>query len=397
MSASPLSLFTPDDVCSESKTLNKLCNESSLTDIKKIIEECGIVGAGGAGFPSHVKIDSRANTILLNCAECEPLLQADRQLLAKYAYEILAALSNLAKSLGATAVIAVKKSYAATILAVQKSLVEYPHILLVELNDIYPVGDEIVLIYEALGIVVPPGSLPIEVGCIVFNVETVYNMYHAFKHRQHVTHKWVTIIGEVEHPTTALFPLGMPIAEAIKQAGEVTVSNPTFVIGGPMMGTIAQPTAQITKTTNAVLVLPSEHILKNSTSSQSFVNLNRVASACCQCRTCTEMCPRNLLGYPIEPHRIMRALAARDASSKALHGMMYCSLCGLCEKVACPQSLAPRSLIKTFKTALAKEGIRPEKCKADSTSHTRNGRMVNASRLKMRLGLAKYDVNAPME
>jgi len=381
----------------------------TIDSMKEVIKACGIVGAGGGGFPSHLKLDSRAHTILLNCAECEPLLQVDQQLLANYASEIVSALHRLADALGASAVVAVKKSYTAAISAVECEIEKLSgqtesRIRLALLDEIYPAGDEIVLIYEALGLVVPPGSLPIDVGCIVFNVETVYNMYHAFEHGTPVTHKWVTIVGEVERPVTALLPVGMPIAEAIKHAGQITVDNPAFILGGPMMGGLIYASKEtIKKTTNAILVLPSDHslILRNnygqaSDKTPAMVNLNRVASACCQCRTCTDMCPRNQLGHPIEPHRIMRALAARDTSSSAFGGTMYCSFCGVCETMACPQSLAPRSLIGTIRTALKESGVKPEKYEPGTVSCTRNGRLVGAKRLTMRLGLSKYDIEAPL-
>ena len=367
-----------------------------LEEIKNILSDCGVVGAGGGGFPSHLKLDTRCKTILLNCAECEPLTQVDHQLLAAYAPEILLTLNHLAAVLDANVVVAVKKSFTAAISAVENKLDKYPRTRLVLLDDVYPAGDEIVLIYEALGIVVPPGALPIEAGCVVFNTETVYNMYNALLLRQPVTHKWVTIVGEVKHPVTARVPIGTNLKEAIKRAGEITTQSPVFIVGGVMMGGIASPSDEMKKTTNCLLVLPSDHTLALKSSNRQ-ADLNRIASACCQCRTCTDMCPRYLLGHPIQPHRIMRALSARNAKADAYGGVMYCSMCGVCEVIACPQSLAPRAMIKIFKTALADAGVKPEKREAAPVTCAREGRLVHANRLKMRLGLAKYDLEAPME
>lgn len=396
----------------------------SLDEIKQTLENCGVVGAGGGGFPAHLKLDPRAKTILVNCAECEPLLQVDRQLLTCYTEEILHALGILAGALDASVVIAVKGSYTAAVEAVENmgGVFSPANFKIALLDNIYPIGDEIVLIYEALGITVPPGSLPIESGCIVFNVETVYNMYHALVHDRPVTHKWVTIAGEVENPVTVNVPVGTPIHEAVKLAGKITTKIPVFILGGPMMGKVIcsdqvsripsqawdngaasrhpAPDAgspklnEITKTTGAILVLPADHTLvqKSSTSSTNF---KRALSACCQCRTCTDMCPRNQLGHPIEPHRIMRGLSSTDTDT--FYGTMYCSGCGVCETIACPQSLAPRALIKTFRTELSKAGIKAEKRAAAPISDTREGRLVNANRLKIRLGLSKYDVPAPLE
>ena len=372
------------------------------TDINKLkaaIEAAGIVGAGGGGFPSHLKIDSRIKTILLNCAECEPLLQVDQQLLANFAKEILTALNHLAKALNATAIVVIKKSYTDAIHAVTNELKDFPNISISLLGETYPAGDEVILIYEALGIVVPPGGLPIDANCVVFNTETIYNMYLAFTHNQLITHKWITIVGEVKKPTTVYAPIGTSIIDAVQKYSGGTnlpLEECSFISGGPMMGKIVHGQDKIDKTTKAIIVLPTNHCLVQKNGKNS-TNLNRVASACCQCRTCTDMCPRYLLGHPIEPHRIMRAMADRNTKSTAFNGAMYCSLCGLCETIACPQSLAPRSLIHEVKNALSKEGIKPEKCHPLKVELLRSGRQVSVKRLKLRLDLTKYDVIAPMQ
>ena len=392
----------------------------SVDELKKIIEDAGIVGAGGGGFPTHLKVDSRADTILLNCAECEPLLTVHQQLLTKYVREILSALGKLSEVLDADVIVAVKKSYTDTISAVKDAAIAMgmqsvqsadvstamdsfpapyengftfpnnPRIRLALLHETYPAGDEILLIHETTGKVVQPGTFPIESGCIVLNVETVYNIHNALEHGTAVTHKWLNVIGEVAQPATIRVALGTPISEAIAAAGGTTIKKPAYISGGPMMGSPVTPSDTITKTTNAIIVLPDDHYLIRRFGSNRTADLNRVASACCQCRTCTDLCPRNQIGYPIEPHKIMRALSARDTASNAFHGAMYCSMCGICEMVACPQSLAPRSLIKTFRKAMTEAGVRPQKCNASPISDVIAYRKVDVNRLKMRLGLAKY-------
>lgn len=356
---------------------------NNIAELKKSVKDWGIVGAGGAGFPTHKKLDSRAHTIILNCAECEPLLNLHNQLLTHFTDEILTALCKVAEILEAKPIVAIKECYTEAINAVSK------HLKVAVLKDLYPAGDEILLINEVSGVVVPPGTLPIESGFIVLNVETVYNIAMA----KPVTHKWITIAGEVERPVTVNVPIGITIKEAVKYAGTVTTEDPVYIAGGPMMGCVADVSYQIKKNTNAIIVLPKGHKLtqKGNTS----VNLNRASSACCQCGSCTEMCPRFLLGYPIQPHRIMRALVARDASSDAFKGVAHCSLCGLCEMLACPQSLSPRSLIKLFKPALhtsvgATALGRPQ---IADMPHKR----ISTKRLKMRLGLTKYDLNTSFE
>jgi len=364
----------------------------SIDELKKIIKDCGIVGAGGAGFPTHLKMDSRAKTIVLNCAECEPLLKVHQQLLAQHTCEILSALRKLSEILDVDIIIAIKKSYIDTIAAVNKAIEKHPRMRIALLSTRYPVGDEIILTLEALGIVIPPGTLPIESGCLVLNVETVYNIYNALEHGAAVTHKWVSITGEVAKPTTACIKIGTSIGEVIRAVADgATIENPAIISGGPMMGDLVSLSDTISKTTNALIVLPSDHYLIHGQKSNPSIDLNRVASACCQCRNCTDLCPRHLIGYPLEPHKIMRALSARDSTSEAFNGAMYCSMCGICEMVACPQSLAPRTLIKTFRKAMSEAGIKPQKCENSPVSDAFAYRKVDVNRLKIRLGLSKYD------
>ena len=151
-----------------------------IKELQKIIQENGVVGAGGAGFPTYAKLDERANTILMNCAECEPLLKLHRQLLEKHAYEIMKTFNMVAETVGASeAIIGIKKSYVQTVKALEQHIEEFPNMRIHLLEEVYPMGDEVVLIYEATGRVVRPGGLPIEQGVAVFNVETIYNVYRA--------------------------------------------------------------------------------------------------------------------------------------------------------------------------------------------------------------------------
>jgi Na+-translocating ferredoxin:NAD+ oxidoreductase RnfC subunit len=168
-------------------------------DIQELIQtvrNSGVAGAGGAGFPSYAKLDKKAKTILLNCAECEPLLKVHRQLLQKYPYEILSTLQMIADTLEVNdVIIAVKEAYSKTIEAVKANLPSFPKCSLKELPEIYPIGDEVILIYETLGKLVPPGSIPLEVGVVVFNVETIFNIYKAVNNQEAVYSKYLTIAG----------------------------------------------------------------------------------------------------------------------------------------------------------------------------------------------------------
>ena len=369
-------------------------------DLSNIIKENGVVGAGGAGFPTYMKIDERAQIIVLNCAECEPLLKLHRQLLEKYAEEILETFQLVADTVGAErAIVGIKGEYKDTVAALKGCIHRFPKVSLQLLDSVYPMGDEVVLIYEATGRVVRPGGLPIEEGIAVFNVETMYNIYRALHKNQPVTDKLVTIVGEVAEPVTVRVPLGTPLETCVAFAGGAVVKDPVYLVGGPMMGNIKSASAPVTKTTNAVLVLPKEHSLIQKKNQNPAIGLKRAASACCQCQACTDLCPRHALGHQIEPHKFMRAAANRDfRDANPFVNTFFCSSCGLCELYSCPQGLAPRSLMAEYKAGLRKAGVKPP---ADilpaPVRESREYRKAPEERLEARLGLSAYDREAPIE
>ena len=169
-----------------------------LNELKTLLRESGVVGAGGAGFPSYAKISDKADTIILNCAECEPLLKVHRQVLEEYPYEVLVAMDKIIKVTGAEkGIIAIKAHYKATIKALEAEIDSFPKISIHKLEAVYPAGDEIILIKEVTGKVVDPGRLPVSVGITVCNVESVYNIYRAMEGKP-VTKKYVTVAGEVQ-------------------------------------------------------------------------------------------------------------------------------------------------------------------------------------------------------
>ena len=255
------------------------------------------------------------------------------------------------------------------------------------------------LIYEVTGRVVRPGGLPIEAGVVVFNVETMYNIYRATQLGAPVTDKLVTVTGEVNRPVTVRVPIGTSIEDVVAMAGGAKINNPEYLIGGPMMGNLGSPKQPVTKTTNAVLVLPAEQQLVLNRTANTSIELKRAASACCQCESCTDMCPRHLLGHPIQPHLFMRAAANNDFRDKNVFlNTMYCSGCGVCELYACPQSLSPRTLITNYKNGLRKAGVPvPKDAEAAPVVHLRSFHTVPKKRLQARVGLTKYDSEAPLD
>lgn len=371
-----------------------------LQELIQIAKENGVAGAGGAGFPAYGKMDKRAKTIILNCAECEPLLKLHRQLLEKHSYEILSTLSIMADAMEAEKVIiGVKEAYTATVEALNANLSSFPKVSLGLLPEMYPAGDEVVLIYETTGKVVPPGSIPIQVGVAVFNVETVYNIYRAMNHGKPVMQKYITITGEVKHPVTRIVPIGMSVEEVLKLAGGVTTDSPVYIMGGPMTGPVCSKYDVITKTSNAILVLDEKHPVVLKKKQNSKISLKRAMASCCQCEMCTDLCPRHLLGHPITPHLFMRAASSGTTQDiKPFLDTMFCSSCGLCEMYSCNQGLSPRSLITEYKAGLRANGVMvPKGVEAEPIKEARPYRKVPINRLRARLGLEQYDAEAPLD
>ena len=370
-----------------------------INELKNIARENGIVGAGGAGFPAYAKMTEQADTVILNCVECEPLLKLHRQLLANYTEEIIGMLDQVRESFGAReAIVGIKSEYTTTIQALEEVLTDFPKVRICPLQASYPMGDEVVLIYEATGRVLKPGGLPIDEGVVVYNVETMYNLYKAVHKSEPVCEKLVSIVGEIDTPKTIFVPIGLTVKETIALAGKVTVEDPVYIMGGPMMGRRGTDNTLITKTTNAIIILPSNHKLAMRMEKNLTVERNRAASICCQCRACTDLCSRHMLGHPIEPHLVMRGVANRDVSNLTPYiNSAYCSGCGICEEYACPQGLSPRSIIQEFKAGLKGAGIKVEKIQPAPVDTDRNYKKLPVHRLAARLGLLAYDVPAPLE
>ena len=370
----------------------------NITELSKTLKESGIVGAGGAGFPTYAKLNNKADTILLNCAECEPLLKLHRQVMETYAFEILTALDTVKNAVGANRVIiAIKPSYKRAVAAVKSVIGDFEGAEIGLLPEVYPAGDEVVTIYETTGRVVPPGKLPIEVGVTVFNVETILNAYYALTNGDGVTEKFITVTGAVKNPVTVKVPLGITVKEVIKLAGGAVIDDYALINGGPMTGSIVNESDVITKTSNAILVLPSNQYVIKKRQNNPSVSLKRAMSACCQCRMCTDLCPRNLLGHPIEPHKFMRNISSGNSSDASPYlGTFFCSGCGLCEMYSCFQGLNPRSLMGKVKGALRSEGVTVPPAIADDINSMRQGRYILKSRLTARLGLSEYNNPAPL-
>lgn len=359
----------------------------------------GVVGGGGAGFPLWKKLSAPAEQLLINGAECEPLLKSDQYLTRRYAARLAEAASRLAAIVGAReAVICLKDHYAEQIAALRDALERggplSPPVRLHLMPTVYPIGDEQALVHSATGKTVPPGGLPGAVGCTVVSVSTALNALRALEGTP-VTQRFVTVVGEVQNPGVYRAPIGMPVRMLIERAGGARIAEHRLILGGPMMGPLAPEGdgSVVTKMLGGVLVLPREHTLIRHAELSMEKARVRARSACIQCRTCTDLCPRHLLGHPIYPHLTMRAFAAGDRLEPSA---MLCMECGVCELYACPMGLNPRRIQQAQKAALRERGERPD-FELKNPPALAEYHQVPSGRLLTRINAARYDIPVPRE
>lgn len=362
-------------------------------DIIAAIRNAGVVGSGGAGFPTHVKLSTAVDTVIANGAECEPLLTADQAVMLLEPAKVVAGLRAAMKATGAWhGFVAIKRKHDKVLQAIRETVSRENGIDVFELDDVYPIGDEHVLVHEVTGRYVPEGGLPLEAGVVVSNVATLANVANAVEGRP-VTSRLVTVAGAVARPLTARFPIGTPVAAAIEIAGGPVVERYRIIMGGPAMGKLA-PNASgvITKLTAGIIVLPADHLLVRMREDEVKVILKRARAACCQCMSCTETCPRHLLGHRISPHLIMRAMSmGPGAPPEAITSAWLCSECGVCAIVGCPAGLAPVRVNQALKQSMAGKDIKNPYHNSDILAHPMRGsRRVPSSRLTMRAGIAPY-------
>ena len=365
--------------------------------MKDKVKDAGVVGAGGAGFPTHVKIDASVDKVLVNGASCEPLLMSDPVLMETEIELLCEGLLAVCAATGAKrGVICLKGKHGHAMKVVRERVAKDDTGVLeaFELRDFYPAGDEHVLVREVLGRTIPEAGLPLMVGAVVSNVESLVNVALALRD-QPVVDRYVTICGEVGEPMVVKAPVGSIVRDLLAFAGGVKISDYRVVDGGPMMGRVLDDTeASVTKTTSGLLVFPSGHnVVAGKTKTPEAIK--RITGAiCCQCTHCTELCPRNLLGHPLHPHKLMRSLASGEFDAETRKGALLCSECGVCEKFACPMGLSPREVNALIKQEIAKEGIRWQSSGKEPENHPmRDVRYVPTRRLMERLDITRYDTH----
>ncbi len=365
------------------------------------IKEAGVVGAGGAGFPTHIKVANQAEIIIANGVECEPLLKTDQKLMENYADKLVEGLYLLLNITGAErGVVCIKEKYHSVQESLLKAIGKKQKVEIFLVGNYYPAGDEQQLVYEVTNRVIPTGGLPLDVGVIVNNVNTIINVYDAINNELPVTNRYVTITGEVNSPAVINAPVGTPICKLIERAGGLKGTQQyRVIIGGPAMGKVENDlTIPITKTTNGVIVLKADHplIVKKTLSLKTSYKMAK--SVCCQCSLCSQLCPRNALGLNLKPHKIMRAVGYSMAEAiDDINSVFSCCDCGVCTYYACDMGLSPNRIVTEVKNSLLKKGCKPEKDLHDEVSVYRDYQKVPTNRFTHRLGLSDYDHDIPLQ
>lgn len=359
------------------------------------VKNAGVIGAGGAGFPAHVKVDAEADTVIANGAECEPLLSTDRYLMVNEPEKIIAGLKNVRDSTGADkAIIALKEKYETAIQSLEAALDPEDNVELYLMENYYPAGDEVEMTYQVTGQAVPEGGIPLDVGVVVSNVNSLLNVHLAEEQEKPVTTRWITVAGELRNPFMAEVPIGTKAGELVDLA-QPLADDYVLIDGGPMTGEIVDRDHGATKTSGALIVLPPDNTTAVRKQRTTQTEYKRGQSMCDQCFECTIVCPRNLIGYELHPDKIMRNLFISPEESKAELATTYlCCECGLCDMYACPMDLSPRDVIVQIQEELQEAGVENPHDETDLEPHPeREYRKVNASKLMIRLQLDQYDLH----
>jgi Na+-translocating ferredoxin:NAD+ oxidoreductase RnfC subunit len=372
-------------------------------NLVEAVRAAGVVGAGGAGFPTHVKLQAKVDTVIANGAECDPLLQCDQRLMESRAAEMVRGVLLAMEATGATrGILALKEEYEGACRALRRAIQSAgagSSLSVLMMESRYPAGDEFVLVYEATGRLVPETGLPLHVGCLVQNVQTLYNLARATKGAA-VTHRLLTVAGAVARPVTLWAPVGTAIGEVLGWAGGVqparwserTADDYAVVIGGPMMGRVAADLGEpVTKLTSG---LPRDNAVVRYMSRSRRSWVRRGISTCDQCRDCTDLCPRYLIGHNLKPHQVMRAINyGLERPADKVTAAVLCCECRLCEAYACPLELSPMAYYVSIKEELRAQGwVNEVHKRSEFDPHPmREYRLVPTERLVARLGLTEWE------
>jgi len=371
----------------------------SREEIIETVKAAGIIGAGGGGFPSYEKLKTRVDIIIANGSECEPLLNSDKTLLREYPYKIIEGLDYAMQATGAkTGYITVKKEYKDIATIIKKAIPKGKNIKLHLQDNYYPAGDEFLTVYDVTGKIIPEGGLPLQVGVIVNNVLSLAQIYDALNGKV-VTERLITLTGSVVSPQVVTVPIGATYRDLLSLAGGKLNSTDVLIDGGPMMGQIIKDYDMgISKTTSGLIVLPEDHIIINMQSLSISKMTKKSKAACCQCFRCTDLCPRNLIGHKIFPHKTMRTIDYNlSEPTEHITSAFLCSQCGICELIACDtMQLSPRKIYAEYRKLLVSRGVKNPHTNSElSALPELEYRKVPMSLLLKKLDLLKYSLPTP--
>jgi Na+-translocating ferredoxin:NAD+ oxidoreductase RnfC subunit len=268
----------------------------------------------------------------------------------------------------------------------------------VTLGDFYPSGDEYELVYAATGRLIPPAGIPLQVGSVVNNVETLYNV-HLAEQGAPVTRKFLSVCGAVNEPKSFWAPVGTPFRDLLALAGGATVDQFGVFVSGVMMGALTFDLDDVlTKTTGGLIVLPRDHYLITRRT-RPLREMNRIGkSACDQCSYCTEFCPRYLLGYEVQPHKVMRSLGFTMTGGDIWNQWAeLCCACGLCTLYACPEDLYPKEACDQGKQDRRAAGLKFAQTRPVEVHPMKEYRRVPLAQLRRRLQIEEYERATPFQ
>lgn len=331
-----------EDSIDTTDTLIKECNLSSKEIIDKVAE-AGIVGMGGATFPTHIKLmpppGTKAEVLIINGVECEPYLTSDHQLMLEKTEEILVGMTILMKAVNVDkAIIGIENNKKDAITKFKKAAKQYPNISILPLKVQYPQGGEKQLIDAALKRQVPSGKLPISVGAIVQNVGTAFAIYEAIQKNKPLIERVVTVTGkDVKNPCNVLSRIGIPLTNLIDFAGGLPESTGKVISGGPMMGK-ALPNIEVpvTKGTSGILII------------QTLEAKRKQMRDCIRCAKCIDVCPMGL-----NPTLLMNLTEYTEWDRVEKERATDCIECGSCS-YTCPSDRPLLDYIRLGKSTVTK-------------------------------------------
>ncbi|MHC4563408.1 MAG: electron transport complex subunit RsxC [Planctomycetota bacterium] len=321
---------------------------TGLTDhdprqIATAVHDAGIVGLGGAAFPTHVKLARNEakpiDTLLVNGCECEPYLTADYRLMLEFPGPVITGALLAAHAVGAKdVVIAVEDNKPMAIDALQRAA-HGASVRIAELHTKYPMGGEKQTVLATLGRRIPTGGLPLDVGVVVVNVGTAAAVARAVLRGKPLTHRIVTVTGSgIRHPKNVLTPVGAPYRDLIDFCEGLTDDTARVIAGGPMMGfALSNLNVPVTKGTSGIVALTADEVRRAE------------ETQCVRCGRCVDVCPLNLV-----PTKIALASRKKDWDLAKRHHMAACMECGCCA-YTCPAKLPLVQLIRMGKVQMPRE------------------------------------------